>query len=59
MSTETHAGDAPACERCGVRTYPSTRRMRMHQIYGGKAVPEDQVVPVWRCPSCGREMPRS
>jgi len=61
MSTDTEAPvqEPPPCERCGVRTYPSRRAMRMHQIAGGKAIPQDQVVDTWRCPSCGREMPRT
>ena len=61
MSTDTEAPaqEPPACERCGTRTYASRRQMRMHQIHGGKAIPQDQTVQVWRCPSCGREMPRA
>jgi hypothetical protein len=58
MSTEATPQEAPPCERCGTRTYPTKRKMRMHQIHGGQAYPQDSVVPVWRCPSCGREMPR-
>ena len=58
MSTEATTQDPPDCERCGTRTYPTKRRMRMHQIQGGQAIPQDRVVAVWRCPSCGREMPR-
>jgi hypothetical protein len=50
---------APDCERCGTRTYPSTRTMRMHDISTGRAIPRDEVYPVWRCPSCGREAPRT
>ena len=39
MSTEAATQDPPACERCGTRTYPTKRKMRMHQIHGGKAYP--------------------
>jgi predicted RNA-binding Zn-ribbon protein involved in translation (DUF1610 family) len=49
----------PACERCGTATYPSTRTMRTHDITSGQAVPRDTVADVWRCPRCGREMPRT
>lgn len=55
--TETAPQDPPACERCGVRTYPTTREMRMHQLRAG-TIPENRKVDVWRCPSCGRETPR-
>lgn len=58
MSTETTAAEPPPCERCGTRTYPSRRNMRTHDITTGQAVPQDTVVETWRCPSCGREMPR-
>jgi hypothetical protein len=50
---------APPCERCGVTTYPTTRQMRTHGLEAGKAIPHDKVVDVWRCPACGREMPRA
>jgi hypothetical protein len=50
--------DPPACERCGTRTYPSRREMKMHQLRAGD-VPMNRTVDVWRCPSCGREMPRT
>jgi predicted RNA-binding Zn-ribbon protein involved in translation (DUF1610 family) len=33
--------------------------MRMHDISSGRAIPRDEVYPVWRCPSCGREAPRT
>jgi hypothetical protein len=33
--------------------------MRSHQIHGTQAVPQDKIVDVWRCPRCGREMPRT
>ncbi len=55
--SETAAETPPDCERCGTRTYGTTRQMRMHQLRAG-AVPENKTVPVWRCPSCGREVPR-
>jgi predicted RNA-binding Zn-ribbon protein involved in translation (DUF1610 family) len=38
--------------------FPSRRAMRSHDITSGQAVPLDKVVDTWRCPSCGREMPR-
>lgn len=38
--------------------YHSTRDMRRHDIIQGKAIPRDTRFPVWRCPACGREMPR-
>jgi len=49
----------PDCERCGVRTYPTTRVMRSHDITTGRAIPKDEAFPVWRCPACGRETPRT
>ena len=49
----------PDCERCGVRTYPTTRVMRSHDITTGRAIPKDEAFPVWRCPACSREMPRT
>jgi hypothetical protein len=55
--TETPPETPPACERCGVRTYPTRREMRMHQLRAG-AIPENKTVDVWRCPSCGLEAPR-
>jgi YgiT-type zinc finger domain-containing protein len=55
---EDQTAEAPACERCGASTYATTRRMRTHDITGRQAVPRDVVAPVWRCPRCGREMPR-
>jgi hypothetical protein len=58
MATSDPAGEPPPCERCGTRTYPSTRHMRDHDISSGKAVPIDRIVDVWRCPACNREMPR-
>ncbi len=50
---------APDCERCGVRTYATTRVMRSHDISTGRAIPKDEKFPVWRCPACSREMPRT
>jgi hypothetical protein len=58
-STEPTAAEPPACERCGARTYPSTRKMLSHDISSGQAVPREKVVDVWRCPRCSREMPRT
>jgi predicted RNA-binding Zn-ribbon protein involved in translation (DUF1610 family) len=46
------------CDRCGVAAYPSSRKMRMHNLEGSKAVPLAKLVAVWRCPSCGFESPR-
>lgn len=57
MTEETSAETPPDCERCGTRTYPTRRQMRMHQLRAG-AIPENKTVDVWRCPSCGREAPR-
>lgn len=57
--TETPQATPPPCERCGTRTFPSRRSMRSHDIATGQAVPQDKVVDTWRCPSCGREMPRT
>ena len=54
---ETLPETPPACERCGVRTYPTRREMRMHQLRAG-SIPENKTVDVWRCPSCGLETPR-
>jgi len=61
MSTDESAmtQQAPDCERCGTRTYPTTRTMRIHDMSRGRPIPQDQVHPVWRCPSCGREAPRT
>lgn len=56
--TETPPDTPPDCERCGVRTYATTREMRMHQLRAG-TVPENRTVAVWRCPACGREAPRT
>jgi len=56
--TETAPQTPPACPRCGVTMFPSRRAMRSHDITSGQAVPMDKVVDTWRCPSCGREMPR-
>ncbi len=50
---------APDCERCGTRTYATTRTMRTHDISSGRTIPRDQTFPVWKCPSCGREAPRT
>ena len=59
MSDDQTAQAAPPdCERCGARTYPSTRTMRTHDVSTGRAVARDRTYPVWRCPRCGREMPR-
>ena len=57
--TETTPATPPPCERCGTRTFPSRRNMRTHDITTGQAVPQDKVVDTWRCPSCGRETPRT
>ena len=37
----------------------TTRVMRSHGLQAGKAIPDDKTVNVWRCPACGRELPRS
>lgn len=61
-TTQEAAGSTaapPACERCGTRTYATSRRMRTHGIQSGRAVPADRVIAVWRCPACGREAPRA
>lgn len=50
--------ERPPCPRCGVTTYPSRRAMRVHNLEGARAVPEQKVVDVWRCPACGAETPR-
>ncbi|MFN8111513.1 MAG: hypothetical protein U0Y82_17000 [Thermoleophilia bacterium] len=60
--SETQAADQatpPDCERCGTRTFASSRVMRTHDIINNKAIPRDQAHPVWRCPACGRETPRT
>ena len=49
----------PPCPKDGITMRPTTRVMRTHDIQSGKAVPEDKTVAVWRCPACGRELPRS
>jgi hypothetical protein len=37
----------------------SKRSMRTYDmVRGGPAVPIDKTVEVWRCPACGRELPR-
>lgn len=61
MSTDDNptTQDAPDCDRCGTRTYATTRTMRTHDITTGRALPRDTTYQVWRCPSCGREAPRS
>jgi hypothetical protein len=57
-TSEPTPAEPPACERCGTRTYPSTRWMRDHDISTGRAIPRDRLVPTWRCPACNRETPR-
>ena len=49
----------PPCPKDGITMRPTTRVMRSHGLQGGKAIPEDKTVDVWRCPACGRELPRS
>ena len=60
--TETDATitEPPACERCGTRTMPSRRKMKRHglDVAERRAIPQETVVDTWRCPRCGREMPR-
>jgi len=58
MSDQTPTAGPPACPRCGIAMRPTTRVMRSHGLQGGRAIPEDKVVDVWRCPACGREAPR-
>jgi hypothetical protein len=53
------AAQPPACPRHGIAMRPTTRVMRSHGLQGGKAVPHDKTVDVWRCPVCGREEPRA
>jgi predicted RNA-binding Zn-ribbon protein involved in translation (DUF1610 family) len=49
----------PPCPKDGITMRPTTRVMRSHGLQAGKAIPEDKTVNVWRCPACGRELPRS
>ena len=39
--------------------FRTTRVMRSHDITTGRAIPKDEAFPVWRCPACSREMPRT
>ena len=48
----------PPCPRDGVAMRPSRRTMLAHDISSGHAVPVERTVDVWRCPMCGRELPR-
>jgi predicted RNA-binding Zn-ribbon protein involved in translation (DUF1610 family) len=32
--------------------------MLTHDISTGRAIPVEQTFDVWRCPACGRELPR-
>ncbi len=58
MADETTSAGPPPCPKDGIAMRPTTRVMRSHGLEGGKAVPEDKTVDVWRCPACGRELPR-
>jgi predicted RNA-binding Zn-ribbon protein involved in translation (DUF1610 family) len=48
----------PACPKDGIAMRPSKRTMLAHDISSGQAVPVERTVDVWRCPMCGRELPR-
>jgi hypothetical protein len=48
----------PACPADGVTMFPTTRTMRSHGLEAGKTVPYERTVTVWRCPKCGKELPR-
>ncbi|HEX2503352.1 MAG TPA: hypothetical protein VHK00_05375 [Miltoncostaeaceae bacterium] len=58
MGDESQSTGPPACPKDGITMRPTTRVMRSHGLQGGKAVPRDKTVDVWRCPACGRELPR-
>lgn len=49
----------PNCPVHDIAMRPTMRTMRSHGLHAGKAIPEDKTVTVWRCPVCGRELPRS
>lgn len=59
MADETPDAAPPDCPVHGIAMRPTTRVMRSHGLQGGKAIPEDKTVNVWRCPACGREQPRA
>ena len=49
----------PPCPKDGVTMRPSKRTMLTHDISSGHAVPVGRrPFDVWRCPMCGRELPR-
>ena len=48
----------PPCPTDGIAMRPSKRTMLKHDISSGQAVPVEQTFDVWRCPKCGRELPR-
>jgi hypothetical protein len=48
----------PPCPKDGIAMRPSKRTMLTHDISSGRAVPVEQTFDVWRCPACGRELPR-
>ena len=48
----------PPCPKDGIAMRPSKRTMLTHDISTGHAVPVEQTFDVWRCPACGRELPR-
>lgn len=54
----TDASIPPGCPKDGIAMLPSRRTMRTHDISSGRAIPVDRTVDVWRCPACGRELPR-
>ena len=49
----------PPCPKDGIAMRATTRVMRSHGLQAGKAIPHDKTFDVWRCPACGRELPRS
>jgi hypothetical protein len=59
MAEEPAAATPPDCPVHGIAMRPTTRVMRSHGLEGGQAIPHDKTVNVWRCPACGRELPRS
>ncbi len=48
----------PPCPKDGIAMRPSKRTMLTHDISTGQAIPVEQTFDVWRCPMCGRELPR-